>query len=153
MSSLNHSPSKALFSFPKSLRFKDPNIQNSGIFYSKDSPSSKMTGSGKPFGSSIKDRFNYLDVKKANRSSIDRYSLDVSDSGIMPNFLDNTQSIRKGPKNFSIGIGRDTSKPLFIDQIMKEKTKQLLSPGPGSYDSKDFFGREGAHLSFAQRLK
>ena len=86
---------------------------------------------GKPFGSSIKDRFKYLDIKRANKSSVDRYSLAVSDSGLMPNFLDNTLSVRPGPKNFSIGVGRETSKPLFVDSIIKSVDKHHFSPGPG----------------------
>ena len=66
MSSLNHSPTKAQFSFSKEPRFGKDKEHYGRMYNLSTIERSRESGDGKPFMSSLKDRFGYYPSKKGS---------------------------------------------------------------------------------------
>jgi hypothetical protein len=59
-------------------------------------------------------------------------------------------SSRKTNEQYSFGVGRDTMKKMFIDDIKKRGDNSL--PGPGRYDNLEKFGDAGSKKTMASKL-
>lgn len=58
---------------------------------------------------------------------------EFSDVGFMTKFDDLKLSLQYNQPKYSIGVGRDLAKPVFIDEIRRSHEKKNDTPGPGHY--------------------
>ena len=126
---INNSTSKAMYSFPLTIRFKKDEVDNSTFFY--DMPSSLSTrGTSIGYGK----KSNILLSRKGKSDNI--YNLPM---GFNLNDRDGT------PK-YTFGYGRDICK---TPNMLKPKD----TPGPANYFPYKKFGQNGIHYSMSFRNK
>lgn len=97
-STINNSPSKAMFAFSKDERFKSPRVTSTvGAYNITGSFGKKLdSGESKAFGSSQPDRFGYEEIRKHKRGL---GGLDGPPDAVLNNIKNRTSS-------FSFGVSR-----------------------------------------------
>ena len=63
------------------------------------------------------------------------------------------RSIYRSSSRFTIGVGRENMKTMFVDEIQKEANKKRGNPSPQDYTLKQTFGKDGIHYSGKGRHK
>lgn len=140
-STINNSPSKAQYAFPKASRFVTPKPNTTAFGYEivggfKDQ---KKQGQGRGFSTS-EDRFGYDMKRKVKR-----------DAGPINGPTDcPIEKTKNRTFSYSFGVSRMNMKKIHVDEILKKKEENL--PGPDRYEKKGLFG-PGLGSSYSMRKK
>jgi len=125
---INSSTSKAMYKFPKAVRFHPAKRDNSNFFYNLPSVSNNRSAS---IGYGTKTNF----VPSTNGRSTNIYNV--------PREFDLNAKNNGSPK-YTFGYGRDVCR---VPKAKDEKT----TPGPSSYSPYKKFGENGLHYSMSFR--
>ena len=140
---INQSTSKQLFSFSKSERFPHHKSLNNRVAYETKSEFEKQGegGGGRPFFHTS-TRFSYYSSpnKAGKLPSPALYKIKDTFG----------KEAHKPNQQYSIGVGRDDMKKMFIEDINKKGDGNL--PGPGRYTAEKKFGDAGLNYSMAKKL-
>ena len=87
----------------------------------------------------MNDRFGYEELRKHKRGIEYSGKIDGPDQRLI-------EATKRKTFSFSFGVGRNSCKKLFVDEILRKKSEN--TPGPDNYDKRTLFGGKQGELEF-----